>query len=156
MLDLHEVATQDLATIGRQAGEECESRLRQIAQASDPADIALQELLARMAAEIRQQARTIQGPRDPFVLLAGSRLAPEDVREFILASLSSLTKGFGEGRLHRDNALFFAESLEEEVSRFYRMLAAHARETNTRTYFSDLSEREHERLRFLREVVLQG
>ena len=47
-------------------------------------------------------------------------------------------------------------SLEEETSRFYRMLAEHAREAQARSIFSDLSDRERGKLRFLREVVLQS
>lgn len=156
MLDLYDATTEDLAAIGRQAGEACEQRLGQIAAASDPDDRALQDLLTRMAEEIHLQARAIGHSPVRFVFQSGSGFSPEEVRRLIESSFTSLTKGFGEGRLHRDNALFFAESLEEEATRFYRMLAAHAREARTRTFFSDLSEREHERLRFLREVVLQG
>ena len=52
--------------------------------------------------------------------------------------------------------MFYAESLEEEATRFYRVLAEHAHEARTRSAFVDLSDRERVKLRFLREVVLQG
>lgn len=156
MLDLEKLTPQDLTQITRQAGEECALRFRRIAGAADPADAALQELLGEMAREARLQLQLApeEEARRPFG--SGHRLTPDGVREFIRGSLPSLTKGFGEGMLHRDIALFYAESLEEEAARFFRLLAEHARETETRTLFKDLSDRERGKLRFLREVVLQS
>lgn len=156
MLDLDKLSTQDLAMISHQTAEECEFRLRRIAAASDPSDLALQELLRSMA---KQTWLQIQAPwegdaRRPFG--SSSRLSADGIREFIRASLPSLSRGFGEGTLHRDNALFYAESLEEEAARFYRQLAEHAREAELRSLFTDLSDRERGKMRFLRDVVLQG
>ena len=156
MLELERLSTQELAALSRQAAEECERRFRRIAEASDSSDMALQDLLCGMANEARLQ---LQAPsedegRRPFG--SGRRVSEDGVREFIQASLPSLTKRFGEGTLHRDIALFYAESLEEEASRFYRMLAEHAHESRTRSLFAVLSDRERGKLRFLREVVLQG
>jgi len=152
MLDLEQLSTQDLSTLGRYAAEECERRFRGIAAASDPADAALQELLRDMAEEARLQGE--EDRRLPFG--SGRRMSPDGVREFLRASLPSLAKSFGEGTLHRDIAMFYAESLEEEATRFYRMLAEHSHEAGTRSRFVDLSDRERGKLRFLREVVLQG
>ena len=156
MLDLDKLSTRELAMIRHQTAEECEFRLRRIAAASDPADQALQDLLRSMAKEtwLQIQAHWEGDGRGPFG--SSSRLSPDGVREFIHASLPSLTRRFGEGMLHRDNALFYAESLEEEASRFYRLLAEHAREADVRSVFADLSDRERGKLRFLRDVVLQG
>jgi hypothetical protein len=156
MLDLEELTAEELATISRQAGEECGIRFRKIAEASDPTDSALQELLREMANEARLQVQVLPEDEDRRPFGAARRMAPDGVREFVRASLPSLTKGFGEGTLHRDIALFYAESLEEEASRFYRVLAEHAREAKTRSLFTDLSDRERGKLRFLREVVLQS
>ena len=155
-VDLDELSSGELTAITRQAGKECELRLRQIAHASDPFDAALQDLLGAMANEAQQQIQALPEAeaRRPFG--SSRRMTADGVREFIRTSIPSLTKGFGEGSLHRDIALFYAESLEEEASRFYRMLAEHSRETNSRGLFSDLSERERGKLRFLREVVLQS
>jgi rubrerythrin len=152
MLDLENLSAEELTLIGREAAEECGSRFREIAEASDPCDTALRELLGSMATEVLAQVQSEHG--DPFG--ASCRRTAEGVREFIRASLPTLTKRFGEGVLHRDIALFYAESLEEEASRFYRMLAAHARESRARKVFEELSDRERVKLRFLREVVLQG
>jgi len=156
MLDLEKLSAQELAMISRQAGEECGRRFRQIAGASDASDTALQELLGDMEKEARLQVQAIPEAEGRLPFGAARRMASDGVREFIRASIPSLTKGFGEGTLHRDIALFYAESLEEEASRFYRRLAEHARESDTRTLFTDLSDRERGKLRFLREVVLQS
>jgi hypothetical protein len=156
MLELEKLSAQELATVSRQAGEECGRRFRQIAGASDASDTALQELLGEMEKEAHLQLQALPEVEGRLPFGASRRIAPDGVREFIRASLPSLTKGFGEGTLHRDIALFYAESLEEEASRFYRMLAEHAHEAKTRCLFTDLSDRERGKLRFLREVVLQG
>ncbi len=82
--------------------------------------------------------------------------APEQAVALIHGYLSSLGRSFGEGSLSRDEALFFAESLEEETSRLCRVLAQHSREWPISRLFSDLADQEQRNLRFLREVVLQG
>ena len=155
MLDLEKLTARDLTFLSRQAAEECESRLRRIAAASEPGDVALQDLLRSMARDawIQIQAFSDDIVEPPFG--SSRRRAPDGAREFIRASLPSLTKSFGEGTLHRDNALFYAETLEEEACRFYRMLAEHAREADIRSRFAELSDRERGKMRFLREVVLQ-
>ncbi len=149
MLDLEKLSPEQLTAVTRQAGEECAVRLRQIAEASDPLDSALQALLSEMAEEASLQVQAIPDG-------SSRRMIADGVREFIRTSIPSLGKRFGEGTLHRDNALFYAESLEEELSRFYRMLAEHARAAEARTLYTDLSNRERGKLRFLREVVLQS
>ena len=153
MLDLDALSSQDLALVCRKAGEECESRLRKIAERSDPSDRALRDLLTGLAVEARSQVQSLEpaGDRRP-----SGWLSVESIREFIRSGMKSLSRSFGEGRLHRDAALFYAESLEEELARFYRMLAEHAREAETRNVCFELSEREKGKLRFLRDVVLQG
>ncbi len=155
MLNLDKLTSEELKLITREAEKECELRLRRIAEASDPLDAALQDLLKAMADEARFQVQVLdEEGQAPFG--SSRRLTSTGVREFIRAAIPSLGKGFGEGALHRDNALFYAESLEEEASRFYRMLAEHARESSSRGLFSDLSTRERGKLQYLRGVVLQG
>lgn len=153
MLELGKLSARELAILSRRAEEECSRRFRQIAEAADPSDLALQTLLRDMAVEAELQTPLEEmGPSFGF----GLRMTPTGIRELVQASIPTLTKGFGEGTFHRDNALFYAESLEEEASRFYRMLAEHAREAESRNLFTDLSDRERGKLRFLREVVLQS
>lgn len=155
-MELDKLSTHELSMLAREAGEECHARFSQIAQASDPGDHALQELLVKMAREAYLQAQSF----DKFEFQVPSPeegvLTFDEMRKAIRKALPSLSKGFGEGTLHRDIALFFAESLEEEAARFYRALAGHAREWQARERLFDLSERERGKLRFLREVVLES
>jgi hypothetical protein len=106
MLELERRSTRELNQIGRQAEEECERRFRRIADASDPSDSALQDLLREMAAKAGLQVQAPEAEEHHRPFGSGRRTSPEGVREFLRASLRSLTKGFGEGRLHRDAALF--------------------------------------------------
>ncbi|MBI3854408.1 MAG: hypothetical protein HY293_01820 [Planctomycetes bacterium] len=156
MLELDELCPRELAGICRVAGEECVRRLRQIAQASDPSDEALQGLLLKMASEARLQAEALHEDEDRWKAGPPHPENGDEIRQFIRNSFTSLSKGFGEGRLHRDIALFYAESLEEEAARFYRVVAEHAREAEARSVFAGMSDRERGKLRFLREVVLQS
>jgi len=156
MLDLEKLSAAELAKISRQAAEECEFRLRRISAASDAADLALQDLLRSMVRDAWIQIQSLSDDDGEGPFGSSSRLAPDGAREFIHSSLPSLTKSFGEGTLHRDNALFYAESLEEEMCRFYRLLAEHAREAKVRGLLAGLSDRERGKMRYLREVVLQG
>lgn len=156
MVEAADLTARELSMLAREAGEECYARFARIALASDPDDHALQELLARMAREAYLQVQAFEKFELPPAPAGRGTVSFEDLRKFIRKALPSLDKGFGEGILHRDIALFYAESLEEEASRFYRMLAGHARESRSRELFTDLSERERGKLRFLREVVLQS
>jgi hypothetical protein len=156
MMNLETLSSGDLAALCNKAGELCARRFRQIAQAADPSDRPLQDLLSRMAAEAESQARTLRDAEFPDADGYSSGIAPEAAMNLIRDHLTSLSKGFGEGTLHRDIALFLAESLEEEASRFYRTLAEHASGWKSCALLGDLSERERTKLRYLREVLLEG
>jgi hypothetical protein len=159
MLELKELSTHELSHLCREAGEVRVRRFTQIAEAADPTDRPLQELLAQMA----QMPKVAELPARA-VPDGEERQSPEslpfrkrgELMELLRSYLTSLSKGFGEGRLHRDIALFLAESLEEEAARLYRALAEHAPERRTRALLLDLSECERGNLRFLREVVLES
>ena len=156
MMTLEMLSTGHLTALCRKAGELCARRFRQIAQASDPSDRPLQELLSRMAAEEESQSRKLGASEAPFPDGYPSGLAPDEAMTLIRGHLTSLSKGLGEGMLHRDIALFLAESLEEEASRFYRTLAEHTTGWEASALLGDLSECERTKLRYLREVVLKG
>ena len=152
MLDLDRLSPEELTLVCRETGEECGSRFTQIAEASDPTDHALKILLERIASDTRLQARSIAGttrPSDP-----PCRLTSEGVRRIVRSAVSFLSRSFGEGKLPRDIALYYAESLADELSRFYRMLEARAGETRVRAVCRRLSECEQKKRQFLREVVL--
>jgi hypothetical protein len=152
MLDFCDLSSAELLTLGRRALELCVSRFGEIADRADPGDEPVRELLRKMSLEEDLQASSVEELENRFP--RASR--PEAGMGLIRTYLTSLSKRFGEGPLHRDNAMFLAESLEEEASRLYGVLARHAREADVRRLFQDLSERERTNLRYLREVVLQG
>ena len=156
LIDLKDLSTHEFVLLCRIAGEVCSRRYAQIAEASFPQDLPLQELLARMSNEAQVQVRTLRNyeDREPEGSEPGKRLA--EFMSFIRNSISSLSKHLGEGFLPRDISLFLAESLEEEASSFYRKLAEHTPIWSVSNFFFSLSERERSKVKYLREVVLQG
>lgn len=156
MKDFSDLDSGELLALGRRALELEARRLREIAAGADPVDQPLRELLQNMALESELRAAEVE--REENVRPEESRLAcsPEQGLRLISGYLKSLTKSFGEGPLLRDAALFFAESLEEETSRLYRVLAEHAREWSINRLFVELAERERNNVHYLREVVLTG
>jgi len=153
MLDLDRLSSQELALVGKETGEECGSRLRQIAEASDPSDHALKELLEKVASDTDRQARSLPGEHRPDG--PSCRLKSEGIRAMVRGTISFLSKSFGEGKLPRDIALYYAECLAEELSCFYRKLADRASESRVRAICCRLSECEQSRRQFLRGVVLR-
>jgi rubrerythrin len=156
MIDFSDLSSCELLALGRRAVELCARRFKELAAASDPADRPVRELLLRMALDGELHAASVE--RKGNLLPEDSRLPskPEEDLGMIRTYLTSLSKTLGEGPLHRDVALFLAESLEEEASRLFRVLAGHAREAQAMTVFSDLAEREQGNFHYLREVVLLG
>ena len=156
MKQMNELETGELLDVSCRALELGARRFKAIAAAADPSDLALREVLQRMSQDADEQVATIKeletrqptnGEFRPSALEQGSQLIGQ--------YLTSLKKSFGEGPLHRDIALFLAESLEEETSRLCRVLAEHAKDWKVVTLFSDLATREQGNFRYLREVVLQ-
>ena len=153
MRELDSLSSLDLALVCQKTSEECGCRYSQIAEASDPSDLALRELLEQMAWDSRFQAGSIEILDESPPSASSDQLTSERIGVIVRNAISFLSKGFGEGRRPRDIALY-AESLVEELARFYRMLADRAKETRIRAVCCSLSEREQKRLRFLRQVVL--
>jgi hypothetical protein len=110
MLELNELSTQELSMLRRQVREEFFLRFFHIARASDPSDQALQDLLMKMAKEAHVQAQSTPGGEEWPPFASARSLSVDQIREFIRTALPSLSKGFGEGVLHRDIALFYAVS----------------------------------------------
>jgi hypothetical protein len=156
MKDFSDLDTAELLTLGRRALELGARRMDEIAAMADPGDQALHDLLRKMSLDAQIQAVSVEQlenrlPEEPAIAAM-----PDEALRLIRSYLTSLTKSLGEGPVHRDIALFLAESLEEETSRLCRVLAGHAREGRARNIFSDLAERERGNGRYLRDVVLQG
>jgi hypothetical protein len=155
MKDFGELNTCELLALGRRALELGARRFDEIARASDPDDRPLHDLLRKMSLDSEIQAASMEQHENLLPEDSGLSSKPEDGRRLIETYLTSLTKRLGEGPLHRDVALFLAESLEEETSRLCRVLSGHAREWRVSSLFSDLADRELGNFRYLRDVVLQ-
>jgi hypothetical protein len=156
MKDFSDLDSAELLTVGRRAFELGAQRIDQIAEVADPTDQPLREILRKMSLDAQMQAASVEQlenllPEEPPI-----SAKPEEGMRLIRSYLTSLTKSLGEGPLHRDIALFLAESLEEETSRLCRVLAGHAREGRARNVFAALALREQGNFRYLRDVVLQG
>ena len=156
MKDFSDLDTAELLTVGLRALELGAQRIDQIADMADPGDQPLREVLRKMSLDAQLQAASVEQlenllPEEPSI-----SSKPEEGLRLIRGYLTSLTKSLGEGPVHRDIALFLAESLEEETSRLCRVLAGHVREGRARNIFAGLADREQGNFRYLREVVLQG
>lgn len=138
------------------AHQRCIARFERIGKNADPADRSLQELLGEMARRAEGQYETVKEYEGRLSETEATESSPNEAESLIQNFFTSPSKGFGEGVLHRDVALFFAESMEEEAARFYRTLAEIAPDWEARTFFQEMSEREALKLRHLREVVLLG
>lgn len=155
-MNLEDLSLKELLWLCHRAEILCLRRLEQIHEGSDPADLPLHELLRELAAEQSNHARAVDEyerrmPRPEIWLLD-----PAQGERLLLWRLPSLSRGFGEGLLDRDLALFFAESLEEEAARLYRALSEHAPDWESRNFFINMAERDRCSLDHLRQVVLQG
>lgn len=153
---LEDLSLKQLLELAHRAEEMCLRRLGEIHAGSDPTDLPLQELLADLSSEVINHANAFWEYRARVESPDSGPLPPEDAERLILWRLPSIARGFGEGLLDRDLALFFAESLEEEASRFYKALSQHAPDGESRGFFMNMAERDRVSLDHLRQVVLQG
>ncbi|HVE43030.1 MAG TPA: hypothetical protein VNM14_24355 [Planctomycetota bacterium] len=156
MMDFSDLDTAELLTVGRRAFELGARRIDQIAEMADPTDQPLRDVLRKMSLDAQIQAAAVEQLENLLPEEPALATRPEDGLRLIQSYLSSLTKSLGEGPVHRDIALFLAESLEEETSRLCRVLAGHAREGRARNVLAELADREQKNFRYLRDVVLQG
>lgn len=153
---LEDLSLRELLGLCGYAHQKCIARFERIGKNADPADRSLQELLGEMARRAEGQCESVEEYEGRLPDPGGPEVSPDDADHLIRRCFPSHTKGFGEGLVHRDVALFYAESTEEEAARFYRTLAEIAPDWEARTFFQEMSEREASKLRHLREVVLQG
>ncbi len=156
MKDFSDLDTAELLAVGRRAFELGAQRIDQIADMADPGDRPLGEVLRQMSMDAQLQAASVEQLENLLPEESSIAAKPEEGLRLIRTYLTSLTKSLGEGPVHRDIALFLAESLEEETSRLCRVLAGHAREGRARNVFAALALREQGNFRYLRDVVLQG
>ena len=126
----------------------CGLRLRSLRRFADPQDRPLHRLLDERVEESDLQLRALER------LGAAELPENEDLAGFLRERFPSQRSGFGEGPLHRDVALYLAECVEDERSRFYREMAAGARDGDARALFQQFADRDAAHLRFLRTVLL--
>jgi rubrerythrin len=155
MRDFAELKTCELLALGRRALEMGARRFEQLASAVSPDDQHLKDLLRKMALDSDLRAAEVEQQENVHPDDCQLPTAPEEALKLIQGYLTSLPKHLGEGYLTRDAALFFAESLEEETSRLFRVLAEHAREWPVNRLFSELAAGEQSNVHYLRDIVLQ-
>jgi rubrerythrin len=155
-MNLEDLSLKELLLLSRQAEEMCLRRFDQIHQGSDPTDLPLHDLLRELSAEGQNHARAVDEYHARLEYPEIVSLRPTDAERLVLWRLPSIVRKFGEGLLDRDLALFFAESLEEEATRFYHALSEHAPDGESRSFFTNMAERDRCSLDLLRQVVLQG
>jgi hypothetical protein len=156
MLDLDQLRSCELLALGRRSLELCARRLDAIAEAAETDDRPLRGLLRRMALDKEMRAADVERVENEQPEESRLPSRAEEAVSFIRGYLTSVGKRFGEGPLNRDVALFLAESLEEEASRLFRVLAGHSREGRTARFFLEQSECERGKLHELRDVVLEA
>lgn len=126
-------------------------RLRTLARATDPDDLALLGLFERLAraeegrlAEIEEvDARSDDGPSPPE--------ARPDLLRGLFPSLSNLP---GDSFIGREAGTYWAECLADESARLYGALADQSADEDSRAFFLRWEEENRLALAFLRKVLL--
>ncbi|HEX7896759.1 MAG TPA: hypothetical protein VF950_03310 [Planctomycetota bacterium] len=128
----------------------CGLRLRSLRRFADPQDKPLHKVLDERIADWDVQLRALER------LARGAAEPAEDAElaGFLRERFPSHRNGFGEGPIHRDVALYLAECVEDERSRFYHELAGAARDGDARALFQQFADRDAAHLKFLRSVLL--
>lgn len=141
-MNVEDLSLKELLSLCRQAEGMCLRRYDQIRERSDPSDQPLHDLLWELASEQQNHARSVEEYEARAPQPETSPLEAAQAVRMVLRQLPSISRSFGEGLLERDLALFFAESLKEEAARFYRVLAEHAPDWESRDFFINMAERD--------------
>jgi len=155
MRDFGDLRTCELLALGRRALEMGARQFEKLASAVSPDDQPLRDLLRKMALDSDLRAAQVEQQENLHPEESLLSTVPEEAQTLIHGYLTSLSKHLGEGYLTRDAALFFSESLEEETSRLFRVLAERAREWPVNRLFSELAAGEQKNVHYLRDIVLQ-
>jgi len=151
-MKIEELSREGQLALCRRIERQCGLRLRSLRRFADPQDKPLHKILDERIEDLNLQLRALERL---------DRRAPEppspddaDLAGFLSDRFPSQRKGFGEGPVTRDVALYLAECVEDERSRFYQGMAAVARDELTRTLFQHFADRDEAHLKFLRTVLL--
>jgi hypothetical protein len=151
-MKIQEMSREGQLALCRRVERLCGLRLRSLRRFADPQDKPLHKIIDERIDDWSLQLHALerlerQGPQPP---------SPDDasIAVFLRDQFPSQRNGFGEGPVNRDVALYLAECVEDERSRFYHLMAAAARDGDARTLFQQFADRDEAHLKFLRTVLL--
>ena len=148
--ELRELRPHDRLHLSQDAMALSLRRLKSILKSADPADRPLKHLLSRMVAEeegIAEECRRLDRASSPD---AEAPRFPSILKEFFPSASATL----GEGRLHREAALYFAEMLAGEQAAFFEAVAGAVDSPEARAAFAVAYEASRRRMEHLRSVIL--
>jgi rubrerythrin len=153
-VEIQDLTLKELLALCERAEGACARRFREIAGQADPKDTSLQEFLRNLVSEeeahvedIRRFGRNVRAP-DVW------RLDDVLLERVLGRHFPSFAQEFGEGNLSRDVALYLAECVERESSRFYRELSEGAPDPSARDFFRKVAEGEESHLKCIQTTLL--
>jgi rubrerythrin len=153
-VEIQNLSLKEWLAVCERAEGACARRFREIAGQADPKDQSLLDFLRNLVSEeeghladVRRFGEKVQGP--------GVWRLDDALLEYVLKHhFPSFSQGFGEGNLSRDVALYLAECVERESSRFYRDLSAGAPDPAARDFFRKAAEGEESHLKCIQTTLL--
>ena len=153
-MELSDLSLKERLAVCERAEGACAERLREIAGQADPGDKPLQGFLQSIVAEEENHLSDIRKFSEK-VPAPGAWQLDDVLLDYLLRlHFPSFRQGFGEGLLSRDNALYFAECVEKESSRFYRDLSEEAPDPESREFFRKAAEDEESHLKCIQTTLL--
>ena len=151
-MKIEELSREGQLALCRRIERHCGLRLRSLRRFADPQDKPLHKILDERIDDWSLQLRALErldrrSPEPPS-------LDDAELVSLLRDRFPSQRSGFGEGPVNRDVALYLAECVEDERSRFYHGMAAAARDGDTRALFQSFADRDEAHLKFLRTVLL--
>jgi len=153
-VEIKDLSLKEWLAVCERAEGACVRRFREIAGQSDPGDTSLRRFLQNLVSEEEGHVEAIrrfgEGVRGPDVW----RLDDILLDHVLKRHFPSFGQGFGEGNLSRDVALYLAECVERESSRFYRDLSEGASDPAARDFFRKVAEGEESHLKCIQTTLL--
>ena len=143
-----------LLSLCRRARSDSVGRLRAILDRTDPHDVPLRRYLLELSAQ--QEERLKETERFDSRVGGPVYWRPDEAKtkRLLKRFFPSVSQGLGAGHVNRETAMHFVERLEEEVTRFYHVLATRAPDDDSRGFLTKEAEGEESRLKHNREVLL--
>lgn len=153
-MDLGRLSLKERLLLCERVEEACLRRLHEIARRSDPGDGPLRDFLGHLIREEEGHLAGVRGFAERTLPPVPDGAAGALLESMILSRFPSLSQGFGEGILSRDNALYFAECVQKESSRFYRELSDGAPDAESRDFFRRAAEGGESLLKHIQTILL--